>query len=100
MPKNLKPFTLVKIVAIHYQWIGQCPNCNEWNSFVEDVISLKESKKTESSSSKSHIEPVKLSSVSSSVPPRRVSSGIGEFDRVLGGGFVPGQVVLLAENPV
>ena len=99
MPKFKTVYTCKNCGYTSYQWIGQCPNCNEWNSFVEDVISLKESKKTESSSSKSHIEPVKLSSVSSSVPPRRVSSGIGEFDRVLGGGFVPGQVVLLAGEP-
>ena len=80
-----------------HQWVGQCPECNEWNSFVEDVISSKGSNM--SSSTRSNYEkPVKLSSVSSE-PPKRISSGIGEFDRVLGGGFVPGQVVLLAGEP-
>ncbi len=82
-----------------YQWVGQCPDCSEWNSFVEDVVSVKDSKSS-LNNSKSAIsgKPIKLSSVSS-VPPKRVSSGIGEFDRVLGGGFVPGQVVLLAGEP-
>lgn len=77
--------------------MGQCPECGEWNSFVEDVVSAKESKQG-SASSRNFDRPVKLSSVSSE-PPKRVPTGIGEFDRVLGGGFVPGQVVLLAGEP-
>lgn len=80
-----------------HQWIGQCPSCSEWNSFIEDVISAKESK-SGSSSSKSPGKIIKLSEVEST-SLKRVSSGIGEFDRVLGGGFVPGQVVLLAGEP-
>ena len=80
-----------------HQWIGQCPECSEWNSFVEDVVSSKESKSIGISSS-AYAKPVKLSSVSST-PPQRVPTGIGEFDRVLGGGFVPGQVILLAGEP-
>lgn len=80
-----------------HQWVGQCPDCMEWNSFVEDVISSRESK-IGNPSSKNFEKPVKLSSVSST-PPKRISSGISEFDRVLGGGFVPGQVVLLAGEP-
>ncbi|NMB91815.1 DNA repair protein RadA [candidate division WWE3 bacterium] len=80
-----------------YQWVGQCPGCNEWNSFVEDVISAKESKPG-TTPLKSPCKLVKLSEVSSD-PLRRISSGIEEFDRVLGGGFVPGQVVLLAGEP-
>ena len=81
-----------------YQWVGQCPSCNEWNTFVEDVISAKEQRSGGSSASRPAGLPIKLSSVMS-VPPKRLQSGIGEFDRVLGGGFVPGQVVLLAGEP-
>lgn len=79
-----------------YQWVGQCPECSEWNTFIEDVIASKESKT--SGQARSSAEPVRLSSVMSS-PTKRVTTGIGEFDRVLGGGFVPGQVVLLAGEP-
>lgn len=81
-----------------YQWVGQCPSCSEWNTFIEDVISAKESRSSGSAVSRSAGLPVKLSSVMST-PLKRLSSGIGEFDRVLGGGFVPGQVVLLAGEP-
>jgi len=80
-----------------HQWVGQCPECSEWNSFVEDVVSSRGSNAGPSLKN-NYEKPVKLSSVSSE-PPKRISSGIGEFDRVLGGGFVPGQVVLLAGEP-
>lgn len=79
-----------------YQWVGQCPECTEWNTFIEDVIASKEPKT--SGQIRPSAEPVKLSSVMTS-PTKRITSGIGEFDRVLGGGFVPGQVVLLAGEP-
>ncbi|MFZ2664083.1 MAG: DNA repair protein RadA [Patescibacteria group bacterium] len=80
-----------------HQWIGQCPSCSEWNSFIEDVVSAKEPK-LGSGLLKSPGHVVKLSEVMST-PVKRTSSGIEEFDRVLGGGFVPGQVVLLAGEP-
>ncbi|HOD01536.1 MAG TPA: DNA repair protein RadA [bacterium] len=97
MPKFKTVYTCKNCGYTSYQWVGQCPNCSEWNSFVEDVVSLKEAK-SESSSQKSYSKPIYLSAVSQ-IPPKRISSGIGEFDRVLGGGFVPGQVILLAGEP-
>jgi len=96
MPKFKTVYTCKSCSYTSHQWIGQCPECSEWNSFVEDVVSAKEQKS--SSSSKKFEHPVKLSSISST-PPKRIATGIGEFDRVLGGGFVPGQVVLLAGEP-
>lgn len=83
------------------QWVGQCPQCGEWNTLIEDVaqVSTRGSMgQSKSSGSKSNIKPIKLSEVSSR-PPKRLSSCISEFDRVLGGGFVPGQVVLLSGEP-
>lgn len=97
MPKFKTVYTCKNCGYTSRQWVGQCPECNEWNSFVEDVVSTKESGRGRSSS-KGSGKAVKLSSVSSA-PPKRVSTGIVEFDRVLGGGFVPGQVVLLAGEP-
>ena len=97
MPKFKTVYTCKNCGYTSYQWVGQCPNCSEWNSFVEDVVSLKEAK-SGSSPQKSYSKPIYLSAVSQ-IPPKRISSGIGEFDRVLGGGFVPGQVILLAGEP-
>jgi DNA repair protein RadA/Sms len=86
-------------------WIGQCPSCHAWNTFIEE-IKADEVKKlgglTIQGASKTGIKasftPVKLSTVSSKTT-KRVSSNIDEFDRVLGGGFVPGQVILLGGEP-
>lgn len=97
MSKFKTVYTCKKCGYTSHQWVGQCPECSEWNSFIEDVVSSKSSNNNPSTKN-SYEKPVKLSSVSSE-PPKRISSGIGEFDRVLGGGFVPGQVVLLAGEP-
>lgn len=85
-------------------WVGQCPQCQEWNSFMEDVVSpsLNRGKQNIPGSSRmkstTRSKTVSLSSVSIK-PPKRLSTNISEFDRVLGGGFVPGQVVLLSGEP-
>jgi DNA repair protein RadA/Sms len=78
-------------------WMGQCPSCGEWNTFVEDVV-IPRSKTRSSGSFTARPKTTRLSDVISD-PPQRVSARISEFDRVLGGGFVPGQVVLLAGSP-
>src|SRR5690349_15197104 len=78
------------------QWVGQCPSCGGWNTFIEEVTQVSATAKTGISGGTKgrYIEVKKLSDVVSK-PPKRLSSNIEEFDRVLGGGFVPGQVILL-----
>ncbi len=81
------------------QWVGQCPSCDTWNSFEETVVVQKASLgrlSARGSSSAAHF--INFSEISSK-PTQKTSSGIQEFDRVLGGGFVPGQVILLAGEP-
>lgn len=77
------------------KWLGQCPSCKEWNTFVEEKTSI-----TRSSTVKStrEIEIVSLSQVSAD-DHRRLTTGIGELDRVLGGGIVPGSLVLVGGDP-
>ncbi len=79
------------------KWMGQCPGCRAWNSFVEEAVS-----QTKTGTSKSVVsdrrEPVILNKVSFSEEMRR-TSGIGELDRVLGGGIVPGSLVLVGGDP-
>jgi DNA repair protein RadA/Sms len=80
------------------QWYGKCPNCGEWNTLVETV------KETERASSKiksfggTVAQPQKLSEVKH-IEKNRLKSGFMEFDRVMGGGIVPGSVTLLAGDP-
>ncbi len=77
------------------KWIGKCPGCGGWNTFAEDVVvTSKSSKKVAQSFS----IPVKLSTVDTTKDPRIVC-GIGELDRVLGGGIVRGSLVLVGGEP-
>ncbi len=83
-------------------WLGKCPNCNVWNSLVETVIESSSSKSKNKSSGKRSSsvsnQPINLSDIKSSVIAR-ISTKISELDRVLGGGLVAGQVVLIAGEP-
>ena len=76
------------------QYFGRCLNCNSWNSIVEEIKNKRfknqEIKKTKKSILFNEISPSKIS---------RFTSGFMEFDRVLGGGIVPGSVVLLGGEP-
>lgn len=77
------------------KWLGRCPSCESWNSF--EAVSV-ERRASGAASSATLAEPEELSSVSLDSSPR-VSLGISEFDRVLGGGLVPGSLVLLGGEP-
>ena len=78
------------------KWMGQCPGCHEWNTFVEEpkAVSAKGGSKRRIGTN----EPVPVKSVSTKDDPR-VSTGIGEFDRVLGGGIVKGSLILVGGDP-
>lgn len=79
------------------KWLGQCPMCKEWNTFVEEkVTSLKPSAGKERKEAESKV--VSLCSVSTN-EDERVHTGIRELDRVLGGGIVPGSLVLVGGDP-
>lgn len=77
------------------RWIGKCPNCESWNSFIEEIF---ETKKSTGSNKKSESSPIKLNSEVSQ-PEDRIKTGIKEFDRVLGEGIMPGSVVLIGGDP-
>ncbi|MCX7765148.1 MAG: DNA repair protein RadA [Candidatus Sumerlaeia bacterium] len=79
------------------RWEGKCPQCNEWNSLVEEVRQ-RTGKKSPAPTGGVRSKPVSLREVSS-VETERIVSGIGEFDRVVGGGILPSAVVLIAGEP-
>ncbi len=81
------------------KWMGQCPGCKAWNTFVEETVSSKKSSGGSLRTSVSNRqEPVILRDISLKEDERR-TSGIGELDRVLGGGIVPGSLVLVGGDP-
>ncbi len=84
------------------KWMGKCPSCNAWNSFVEDVVQ-EESKAAPAArhtliarTGESHATPYKELEMPSYI---RTATGLAELDRVLGGGLVLGSVVLLSGEP-
>jgi DNA repair protein RadA/Sms len=77
------------------KWQGQCPHCSGWNTLVETLAERKPAR-YESLAQASRVQP--LAEVDAAEEPRR-ATGIGELDRVLGGGLVRGGVVLLGGDP-
>ncbi len=78
------------------KWLGQCPACREWNTFAEEKISVP--KNGVARSMVQETKAVTLSSVPAGQEDR-MKTGIAELDRVLGGGIVPGSLVLVGGDP-
>ena len=76
------------------QYFGKCLNCNSWNSIVEEI----KSKRSQHQAIKNNKKSIRFHEISSK-KISRFTSGFREFDRVLGGGIVPGSVVLLGGEP-
>ena len=80
------------------KWLGQCPACKAWNSMVEEKVTTKVNKSSSAGSSLTKATPKKLSTVTFQ-EDERILTGIGELDRVLGGGIVKGSLVLVGGYP-
>ncbi|MFA5713273.1 MAG: DNA repair protein RadA [Bacteroidales bacterium] len=83
------------------KWLGQCPSCGEWNTFVEEVVSRSSSgsgARVEHLIGATNSEVQPLSSVSFNIE-ERISLGMEELDRILGGGLVPGSMILIGGEP-
>ena len=80
------------------KWIGKCPNCGEWNSFIEEVVSAKSKSFISSESGHANANPVKIGEIQGS-QEQRIALPSQELNRVLGGGLVPGSIILLGGEP-
>ena len=78
--------------------MGQCPGCKAWNTFVEETVSAKKPASGTTGRTEKRQEPVILRDISLSEDERQTTK-IGELDRVLGGGIVPGSLVLVGGDP-
>ncbi|MGM0560172.1 MAG: DNA repair protein RadA [Pseudomonadota bacterium] len=99
MAKRQTQYVCQSCGSVHPKWSGRCDSCGEWNTLAEEVVQqgtpggLKASGNTKGR----EVEFVALKGMGAT-PPRFVS-GIGEFDRVCGGGLVPGSAVLVGGDP-
>jgi DNA repair protein RadA/Sms len=84
------------------KWVGQCPSCHQWNTFVEELIQKENSKSTngwKDYDSKERLERIIQLSEVKSAEEKRLQTADAELNRVLGGGIVPGSIVLVAGEP-
>lgn len=80
------------------KWVGRCPECGEWGSVIESAAGPALGA-MRAVAPRAPGEPARPIASISALPARAVATGVGELDRVLGGGLVPGSVVLLAGEP-
>lgn len=78
------------------KWMGQCPGCREWNTFAEEVIEKNSQKKGRNTSAQ--VKPVPLADIKLE-SEERIDTAFEEFNRVLGGGIIPGSLILLGGDP-
>jgi DNA repair protein RadA/Sms len=94
MPRPATVFVCSNCGAESAKWRGQCPDCNSWNTLAEEARGPARSAKKSSRA----VKPVPLSQVEA-VSYKRLPTGINELDRVLGGGIVPGSLILIGGSP-
>jgi DNA repair protein RadA/Sms len=97
MAKSKSTFVCQSCGAQSAKWIGKCTVCGEWNSFVEEITQVQRSAAL-GNKTKVKAKPQKISDISF-IKENRIKTLNGEFDRVLGGGLVPGSVVLMGGEP-
>lgn len=83
------------------RWLGRCPSCGSWNTMIEDVVAEQPKAPAVQSGRKtpSNLQVQKLEAISATEGKSRVDTGIGELNRVLGGGIVLGSVILIGGEP-
>ncbi|MFA6220316.1 MAG: DNA repair protein RadA [Erythrobacter sp.] len=97
MAKPKKRYACQACGSVSHRWQGQCPDCSEWNTLVEDAPATVFSLKHDLSSGGRAVEFVDLDKPG--VLPVRQPTGLAEFDRALGGGLVPGSAILMGGDP-
>jgi DNA repair protein RadA/Sms len=104
MPKTRTQFLCNHCGSVHAKWIGKCPDCGTWDSLEEYKAPTPDARSERSRPAQqtgdiAHAgEALPLNEIDEAEAPRR-ATGIAEFDRILGGGIVPGSVVLIGGEP-
>jgi len=101
MPKKTSVFFCKECGFESAKWMGQCPGCREWNTFVEEPVQKSDKKASGVAKSDRLFKDRKAMSLRdvSMEQAKRIPTGMGELDRVLGGGIVPGSLILVGGDP-
>ncbi len=98
MPKTTTTYVCQQCGFESAKWMGRCPDCGEWNTFIETVTQPRRTGAGSRTGSLAGAAPIPLPQVAA-LAERRRATGSAEFDRVLGGGLVPGSLILLGGDP-
>ena len=99
MAKAKTKFVCQECGYVTTSWMGRCPECGNWNTLVEELeVTVKAGAKSYLPTNNEKVKPRTIASVAQT-KVERLATGIREFDRVLGGGVVPGSLVLLGGTP-
>jgi DNA repair protein RadA/Sms len=100
MPKAKTQYVCQNCGAVHSKWSGKCENCGEWNTLVEQVaLSSGKSAVAKSAHTGRVLTPQTMQSIAAEDDVRRMLTGYADLDEVLGGGILPGGVMLMAGQP-
>lgn len=99
MVKSKTQFVCQNCGASYGKWTGKCENCGEWNTLVEQAASQGKSAVARSSASGRVLTPQTMRSISAEDSVKRLDTGFKDLNDVLGGGILPGGVVLIAGQP-
>lgn len=98
MAKSKSAFFCTNCGASSPKWVGKCASCGEWNTYVEQVVEKEERPSRSSSQKSKNPRPQALFDIEADTE-QRLATGDPELDRVLGGGIVPGSLILIGGEP-
>src|SRR5207249_4496822 len=99
MNKNKISFQCSECTYTSIKWIGCCPECNQWDSFKEVKPAIPILGKTAHTQTQTSLAPLCSLDQIPTTQKSRMLSGIDEWDRVLGGGIMPGSLLILTGDP-
>lgn len=99
MAKAKTNYTCTECGGISNKWTGQCPSCGQWNTMVETIVETSVNRFSSQPQAIAQTSPVLSLADIDAIDVPRFSTGVEEFDRVLGGGLVAGGVVLIGGDP-
>ncbi len=99
MAKRSNQFVCQHCAAIYPKWTGKCENCGEWNSLVEQALPTGASPLARSAGRGKVLTTQSMQSIAADDRATRMTTGVSDLDAVLGGGVLPGSVILLAGQP-